>query len=501
MSSTVTLTETLRKFIERAKTTELRKKDIVESVENLLRELGIQSLKGEVSFGRYTPSRIPWIAFLPENGSMKVSHGIYPVYLYYKNHDKLILAYGISETNTPNVSWPPSIIKSSRKIEDVLPEAEHYKDSYVFKEYQVNGSSITDLSGNPISEDQLLNDLKTILDQYIKDVLHGLGSNSAGTTVPEPEAEERLLFETINEELYLPEDFDFDALIAAVKSGNVLLYGPPGTGKTKLAKMLASKLEGTDPEIYTANSLWFRRDVIGGETIVNGSVQWKSGFLIRACNTAGISHGSRYHFIIIDEMNRADADKAFGDFFTIFSSLNPDDWEVPASLIEEIKSYNGRIDEEARNFLKICENRDSSKEILKKLRIIATINTADINNLYLLGEALLRRFYLIEISCVKPEKTAEEVNFLIRKNGYTVSDETKSAFIDFVKNLRSRFESYAQGSDYEKKRLGEFCISTAAVERALKMISEMGSVTPDRFPLLLKMSLGTVDDNILKEIG
>ncbi|MGC9209526.1 MAG: MrcB family domain-containing protein, partial [Nitrososphaeria archaeon] len=126
----VTLTEILRKFIDRAKTTELRKKDIVESLENLLRELGIQSLKGEVSFGRIIPSRIPWIAFLPKNGSIKVSNGIFPVYLYYKNHGKLILAYGISETNTPIVSWPPSVINASRKIGDVLPEAERYKDSY-----------------------------------------------------------------------------------------------------------------------------------------------------------------------------------------------------------------------------------------------------------------------------------------------------------------------------------------------------------------------------------
>jgi MoxR-like ATPase len=327
-----------------------------------------------------------------------------------------------------------------------------------------------------------------------------------------PEAEERRSSEdikrTIREELYLPEDFDLDALITAVKNGNVLLYGPPGTGKTKLAKMLASKLkgtapdklEGTAPEIHTANSLWFRRDVIGGETIVNDSVQWKSGFLIRACNTAGMLERSRYHFIIIDEMNRADADKAFGDFFTIFSSLNPDDWEVPASLIEEIKSYNGRIDEEARDFLRICGDRKSSKEVLKKIRIIATINTADVNNLYLLGEALLRRFYLIKIPCVKSEKTSDEVNFLIRKNGYAMSEETKSAFVNFVKSLRAKFEGYAQSSDYENKRLGEFCISTAAVERALKMISEMGSVTQDRFPLLLKMSLGTIDENILKEI-
>jgi 5-methylcytosine-specific restriction enzyme B len=68
----------------------------------------------EVSFGMGTPAHVPWIAFLgPE---MKVSWGFYPVYLYYKALNTLILAYGISETEEFSKTWPPEIMNSTTTI-------------------------------------------------------------------------------------------------------------------------------------------------------------------------------------------------------------------------------------------------------------------------------------------------------------------------------------------------------------------------------------------------
>ena len=94
--------------------------------------------------------------------------------------------------------------------------------------------------------------------------------------------------------------------------------------------------------ILTSNALWFRRDVIGGETIKNSSVDWKSGFIPKAYNQLfemALKGNENLHFVILDELNRADADKAFGDFFTIFSSPVPSKWSISNNLIEEINSY------------------------------------------------------------------------------------------------------------------------------------------------------------------
>lgn len=60
-----------------------------------------RNLRVKVSFGYGNFTSIPWFAFLGEG--QEVSNGIYPVILYYKDFDELVLAYGISDTNTPSV--------------------------------------------------------------------------------------------------------------------------------------------------------------------------------------------------------------------------------------------------------------------------------------------------------------------------------------------------------------------------------------------------------------
>ena len=75
-------------FLDQAKTNDLKTKHY---------EKNYLGTKVKVSFGQGNAARIPWISFLKE--PFTTSDGIYPVYLYYKNINKLILAYGRSEKN------------------------------------------------------------------------------------------------------------------------------------------------------------------------------------------------------------------------------------------------------------------------------------------------------------------------------------------------------------------------------------------------------------------
>ena len=62
-----------------------------------------RSLRVKVGFGYGNFTSIPWFAFLGEG--QEVSNGIYPVILYYKDFDELVLAYGISDANKPHAQW------------------------------------------------------------------------------------------------------------------------------------------------------------------------------------------------------------------------------------------------------------------------------------------------------------------------------------------------------------------------------------------------------------
>jgi len=131
-----------------------------------------EDLRMKVSFGMGAPARVPWIGFLaPE---MKISSGINPVYLYYKDLKILVLAYGISETEAPTQSWPAEVINSTQTIEAFLDkDVPRYGDSFVFKAYKVETNkdkisyTYSDTSGDATEKD-LKADLSTILNYYKK---------------------------------------------------------------------------------------------------------------------------------------------------------------------------------------------------------------------------------------------------------------------------------------------------------------------------------------------
>ena len=128
-------------------------------------------LKMKVSFGQGMPARIPWISFLaPE---MQTSNGFYPVYLYYKNENKLILAYGVSETSEFETSWPTDVISGKIKISDFIKNPPRYGDSFVFKSYFIKIEQdgrvfFSDENKNETSKETIEKDLLEIVNNYKK---------------------------------------------------------------------------------------------------------------------------------------------------------------------------------------------------------------------------------------------------------------------------------------------------------------------------------------------
>ena len=155
--------EFLKNFIKQTQTDSLRTIDYPKEFLNL---------KMKVSFGQGALAKVPWVALRAPD--MPVSNGYYPVYLYYKEQNILILAYGISETHIPEVSWTKDIHETKTKISDFIENPFRYGDSYVYKNYQpvIENKEVFFLRDNKkISDDTLLDELTGIVN-FFKECLN-----------------------------------------------------------------------------------------------------------------------------------------------------------------------------------------------------------------------------------------------------------------------------------------------------------------------------------------
>ena len=184
------------------------------------------------------------------------------------------------------------------------------------------------------------------------------------------------------EELYLTEPADFlhniDELLD--DKNQVIFQGPPGTGKTYVAQALAEHLTESEERVTLVqfHPSYAYEDFVRGfrpKVSEDGqpSFELKDGPLLLAAERARKDE-DRYvkHFLIIDEINRGNLAKVFGELYFLLEYRD-----------EEITLQYQR-DEDEEKF-----------SLPRNLFIIGTMNTAD-RSIALVDLALRRRFYFVE---------------------------------------------------------------------------------------------------------
>jgi MoxR-like ATPase len=191
-------------------------------------------------------------------------------------------------------------------------------------------------------------------------------------------------------ELYFEDEGELlsEILDALRREKHLLFVGPPGTGKSKLASRVANELVGHEYEMTTATADWSTFDTIGGyRQQTDGELVFKPGlFLSRFQDGDGRPD---HEWLIVDEFNRANIDKAFG---SLFSVLAGDDVVLPF------------VDERDRDItvlgseVKPARSIGSHEFVVPDTwRLLATMNTFDKSSLYDLSYALSRRFAYIHV--------------------------------------------------------------------------------------------------------
>ena len=170
-----------------------------------------KDLEVRIGFGKGNWANVTWIGFLTEGQTIQT--GIYPVYLYYRDKDVLILAYGISETNKPNIEWPVSDVQTVRShFEEHGLSVNKYTQSLVYKAY--SAEDIENIS------DDFDQDLDYLIDFY---------KTFMNTDTENP---------SVNDD---PDQTNVDDQFIAFQT---IYFGSPGTGKS--FKIKNNILDGVD---------------------------------------------------------------------------------------------------------------------------------------------------------------------------------------------------------------------------------------------------------------
>lgn len=346
---------------------------ILKSMLKRLQRTGVQDFNAEGRDGVGLKTKIPWIRIFSRSRSPSPTEGWYLVYLFAADGGAVYLSLNQGTTVpegkqlTPrSAEWISERVSAARELlasrlkderlsldmdlQDSGALARGYEQAHVVG-IRYGAETLPD-------DEQLLTDLQDML-ELVSAVY--LDEHSATTGIQGP-----------------VEPPVTNPLIELIKRRkNVVFYGPPGTGKTYEALQLAQAWEQTDGHDsvrkITFHPSYGYEDFVQGfrpKKDQPGEFALQSGILLRICDEAS-KNEDRDFLLIIDEINRGDVARIFGELITY---IEADKRGVPFDL---------------------AQDETGQYEIPSNLFFLGTMNTAD-KSVSLLDVALRRRFAFVE---------------------------------------------------------------------------------------------------------
>lgn len=278
---------------------------------------------------------------------------------------------------------------------------------------------------------------------------------------------EGIKLETYSKEKFLEEVFmpleRYEKLRSVLMDKqNIILQGAPGVGKTHIATLLACSIMGVKDESRVGMVQFHQNysydDFVIGYRPTETNFEIKEGVFYKFCKAAR-EHKDQEYFFIIDEINRGNMSKIFGELFMQIEKGYRD------------KEVNLPID--GRRF-----------SVPSNLYIIGTMNTAD-RSLAFMDYALRRRFSFFELTPGFDTERFKEYQHGLGSEPFDDLIKRVKSLNDTIINDKSLGKGFCIGHSYFANWTTDECtlekISNVVEYEILPMLEEYWFDNPDKY--------------------
>lgn len=232
-----------------------------------------------------------------------------------------------------------------------------------------------------------------------------------------------------------------------LKNKNLILTGAPGTGKSFMAKEIAISFTGDiDPKDHPHYKMvqfhpsYDYTDFVEGmrpskkDGISDITFEYKQGVFREFCENAAKDETDQNYVFIIDEINRGEVNKIFGE---LFYCIDPDKRGTAGQITTQYDNINDNKGPFANGFY-VPEN----------VYIIGTMNDID-RSIESIDFAFRRRFLWKEIKWDESfDRIVEDVVF----NGKVTQEKLKESFTSLNNKISKELgDAYCIGGSYAQK--------------------------------------------------